>query len=196
MFQIGKTLVSEEILEKDFVCNISACKGECCIAGDAGAPVLDEEIEKLKEVYPKVKHLLRPEGIEAIEREGTYTTSPFGEHETTLVNHQECAFVTFDEKGVACCGIEQGYNMGLVDWKKPISCHLYPIRVQENSNFVSVNYNEWDICDDACTLGKELEIPVYKFLKNALILKFGEDWYNELELVAKEWKNQKKLGNL
>lgn len=191
MFQIGKTLVSEEILENDFVCNISACKGECCIAGDAGAPVLDEEIEKLNTVYPKIKHLLRPEGIAAIEEVGTYTTSDFGEHETTLVNNKECAFVTFDEKGTACCGIEQGYNKGLVDWKKPISCHLYPIRVQKLAKFTAVNYNQWDICDDACTLGKELQVPVYKFLKNALILKFGEDWYQELEVVAEEWKKLK-----
>jgi len=192
MFQIGKTIVSEEVLEKDFVCNISACKGECCVAGDAGAPVLDEEIKKLNEIYPKVKHLLRPEGVKAIEEQGTYTTSEFGEHETTLVNNKECAFVTFDENGITSCGIEQGYNKGLVDWKKPISCHLYPIRVQDYEEFSAVNYNTWDICDDACSLGKELQVPVYKFLKNALILKFGENWYLELEKVAKEWKRQKK----
>ncbi|MDO6736981.1 DUF3109 family protein [Wenyingzhuangia sp. 2_MG-2023] len=192
MFQIGKTIVSEEVIENDFVCNISACKGECCVAGDAGAPVLDEEIEKLNSVYPKIKHLLRPEGVKAIEEQGTYTTSPFGEHETTLVNDKECAFVTSDEKGITSCGIEQAYNKGLVDWKKPISCHLYPIRVQDYTEFAAVNYNKWDICDDACTLGKELQVPVYKFLKNALILKFGENWYMELEKVAEEWKKQKK----
>ncbi len=190
MFQIGKTIVSEEVVEKDFVCNISACKGECCVAGDAGAPVLDEEISKLNEVYPKIKHLLRKEGIEAIEEQGTYTTSEFGEHETTLVNNKECAFVTFDDNGITSCGIEQAYNKGLVDWKKPISCHLYPIRVQDYSEFSAVNYNTWDICDAACTLGKELKVPVYKFLKNALILKFGENWYLELEKVAEEWKKQ------
>lgn len=191
MFQIGNTIVSEEVLEKDFVCNISACKGECCVAGDAGAPVLNKEREKLNEVYPKIKHLLRPEGIAAIDKYGTYTTSESGEHETTLVNDKECAFVTFDEKGITSCGIEQGYNKGLVDWKKPISCHLYPIRVQDYDEFSAVNYNTWDICDDACTLGKELQVPVYKFLKNALILKFGENWYMELEKVAEEWKKNK-----
>ncbi len=191
MFQIGKTIVSEEVLQKDFVCNISACKGECCVAGDAGAPVLEEEIVKLNNVYPKIKHLLRPEGIAAIEQQGTYTTNDFGEHETTLVNDKECAFVTFDSNGVTSCGIEQAYNQGLVDWKKPISCHLYPIRVQDYSEFSAVNYNQWDICDDACVLGKELQVPVYKFLKNALILKFGENWYLELERVAEEWRKQK-----
>ena len=191
MFQIGKTLVSEEVLQKQFVCNISKCKGECCIAGDAGAPVADDELDKLDEVYPKVKHLLRKEGVEAIEKEGTYSTTPFGEHETTLVNNAECAFVIFDDNNVAKCAIEEGYNEGLVDWKKPISCHLYPIRIQEYSEFSAVNYDQWDICDDACVLGEELGVPVYQFLKNALINKFGKDWYQELELVAKEWDKKK-----
>lgn len=192
MFQVGKTIVSEEILEKDFLCNISACKGECCIAGDAGAPVLEEEIKKLNEVYPKIKHLLRAEGVKAIKEQGTYTTSEFGEHETALVNGKECAFVTFNDQGITSCGIEQAYNQGLINWKKPISCHLYPIRVQDYEEFSAVNYNQWSICDDACTLGKELKVPVYKFLKNALILKFGENWYMELEKIAEEWKKQKK----
>lgn len=192
MFQIGKTIVSEEVLEKDFVCNISACKGECCVSGDAGAPVLEEETKNLNEVYPKIKHLLRPEGISAIEEQGTFTISEYGERETTLVNGKECAFVTFDHKGISSCGIEQAYNQGLVDWKKPISCHLYPIRVQDYAEFSAVNYNTWDICDDACVLGKELQVPVYKFLKNALILKFGNNWYLELEKVAEEWKKRQK----
>lgn len=189
MFQIGNTLVSEEVLQKDFVCNINACKGECCVAGDAGAPVLAAEITNLNAVYPKIKHLLRPEGIEAIEKYGTYTTNDFGEHETTLVNHSECAFVIYENE-IATCAIEKAYNEKLVDWKKPISCHLYPIRVKEYSEFSAVNYHHWHICDDACLLGETLKVPVYKFLKNALINKFGEDWYRELELVAKEWKKQ------
>ncbi|MGY5353017.1 DUF3109 family protein [Wenyingzhuangia sp. IMCC45533] len=191
MFQIGKTIVSEDVLQKDFVCNISACKGECCVAGDAGAPVLEEEIDKLNEVYPKIKHTLRARGVEEIEKHGTYSTNEFGEHETTLVNDKECAFVTFDKNGITSCGIEQAYNKGIIDWKKPISCHLYPVRVQDYSEFAAVNYHHWDICDDACTLGNELKVPVYKFLKNALILRFGENWYMELEKVAEEWKKQK-----
>lgn len=186
MFQLGKTIISEDILEKDFVCNLSKCKGACCVKGEAGAPLEKEEVEILKEVYPKVKHLLRAEGIQAIEKQGTSIVSDFGELETPLVNDEECAYVIFDEHNIAKCGIEEGYNQNLVDWKKPISCHLYPIRVKDYSEFAAVNYHKWDICDDACTLGKELQMPVYKFTKDALIRKFGEDWYIELEKVAKE----------
>jgi len=191
MIQIGKTLVSEDVLEKEFVCNISACKGECCVAGDAGAPVLESEITQLNEVYPKIKHLLRKEGVEAIEKQGTYTTSEFGDHETTLVNNKECAFVLFDDKGITSCGIEKAYNDGLVSFKKPISCHLYPVRIQDYAEFSAVNYSSWDICDDACTLGKTLQVPVYKFLKEALINRFGKHWYTELEKVAVEWSKTK-----
>ena len=104
--------------------------------------------------------------------------------ETPLVNGAECAYVTFDDKGTALCGIEEAYNKGVVDWKKPISCHLYPIRVKDYNEFSAVNYHKWQICDDACTLGKELQVPVYKFVKEALIRKFGESWYKELEEIA------------
>lgn len=188
MFQIGNTVVSEEIIENDFVCNLSACKGQCCVDGDAGAPLLEEETQVLEQIYPTIKSYLRPEGIAAIEAQGAWVVGEDGEYETPLVNGSECAYVIFDED-TALCGIEQAYNEGKLDYKKPISCHLYPIRIKEYSQFSAVNYHRWYICDDACTLGKELEVPVYKFLKAPLIRKFGEDWYNELELVAKEWKN-------
>ncbi len=186
MFQLGKTIVSEDIIEKDFVCNLSACKGVCCVAGEAGAPLDKEETKILEEIYPKVKPFLRKEGIDAIEKQGTWVTSDFGELETPLIDGEACAYVTFDEKNTAMCGIEHAYNKGLVDWKKPISCHLYPVRVKDYSEFAAVNYHKWDICDDACTLGKELQVPVYKFLKEALIRKFGENWYLELEKTAEK----------
>lgn len=188
MFQLRKTIVSEDIIEKDFVCNLSACKGVCCVAGEAGAPLDKEETKILEEIYPKVKPFLREEGIEVIEKEGAWVTSDFGELETPLVNDKECAYVIFDEKNTALCGIEEAYNKGVIDWKKPISCHLYPIRVKEYSQFSAVNYNKWDICDDACALGKELQVPVYKFVKEALIRKFGQPWYEELEKVAEKHK--------
>lgn len=186
MFQLRKTIVSEDLLEKDFVCNLSACKGACCIDGEAGAPLNKEETKKLEEIYPKVKPFLRKEGIDAIEEQGVWITSDFGELETPLVNHKECAYVIFDDKETALCGIEEAYNKGVIDWKKPISCHLYPVRIKEYSEFAAVNYNKWDICDDACVLGKELQVPVYRFVKEALIRKFGEAWYSDLEKVAKE----------
>lgn len=187
MFQLQKTIVSEEILEKEFVCNLSACKGACCVDGDAGAPLDEEETRILAEIYPKVKPFLRPEGIQAIEKQGTHVVSDFGELETPLIDGKDCAYVIFDGK-TALCGIEQAYNQGLVDWKKPVSCHLYPIRVKEYSDFAAVNYHKWHICDDACSLGKELEVPVYKFVKEALVRKFGQQWFDELEKAAQELK--------
>lgn len=186
MFQLGKTIVSENIIDKDFVCNLSACKGACCIDGDAGAPLEKEEAKILEDIYPKVKSFLRQEGIDVIEKEGTWITSDFGELETPLINGADCAYVIFDENNTALCAIEEAYNQGIVDWKKPVSCHLYPIRVRDYSEFSAVNYHKWEICDDACSLGKELQVPVYKFVKQALVRKFGEDWYVELEKVAEK----------
>jgi len=187
MFQLGKTIVSEEILERDFVCNLSACKGNCCIDGDAGAPLSSDETKIMEEIYPKVKPYLRPEGIAAIEAQGTWVKGEDGDFETTLIEGKDCAYVIFDG-ATALCGIEQAYNEGIVSWKKPVSCHLYPIRVKDFSEFTAVNYDKWDICNDACTLGKELQVPVYKFVKEALVRKFGEDWYLELEKVALDLK--------
>lgn len=188
MFQIGKTIVSEEIIEKDFLCNLSACKGACCIDGDAGAPLDKEEIKILEDIYPKVKPFLRQKGIAAIETQGAYITTDFGDFETPLIDGADCAYVIFDNKGTALCAIEEAYNQGEVTWKKPVSCHLYPIRIKDFTEFSAVNYDRWEICDDACTLGKELGVPVYKFVKEALIRKFGEDWYMELEKVAEAYK--------
>ncbi len=188
MFQLGKTLVSEDIIEKDFVCNLSACKGACCVDGEAGAPVTEEERDILEGIYTKVKPFLRPEGADAIEKQGVYVQGVDGDWETPLIDGADCAYVIFDERQTAMCGIEEAYNQGVIDWKKPISCHLYPVRVQEYSEFSAVNYHHWQICDDACTLGKELQVPVYKFIKEALVRKFGEDWYAELEKVALELK--------
>ncbi|MEP0263180.1 DUF3109 family protein [Dokdonia sp.] len=186
MFQLKNTIVSEQIIEKDFVCNLNACKGECCVAGEAGAPLEEEEVQIIERIYEDVKPFLRPEGIAAIEEQGTSIKTDLGELETTLVHGAECAYVAFNDKGFASCGIEDAYNAGKVDFRKPISCHLYPVRVQKYSSFSAVNYHKWPICDDACTLGKELQVPVYKFVKEALTRKFGEAWYQELEKAAIE----------
>ena len=184
MFQLGKTIVSEDIIEKDFVCNLSACKGACCVEGEAGAPLGKEEIAVLNEMYPKVKPFLRPEGIHAIEAQGTHIATEMGELETPLVDGAECAYAVFRANGTAGCGMEDAYNAGKTTFKKPISCHLYPVRVQEYSEFAAVNYHKWPICDDACVLGNELKVPVFKFVKEALIRKFGKSWYDKLEEVA------------
>ena len=187
MFQLNKTIVSEEILEKEFVCNLSACLGACCVDGDAGAPLDEEETKILAEIYPKIKSYLRPEGIKAIKEQGTHIVSEFGELETPLIEGKDCAYVIFDGK-TALCGIEQAYNEGIVTWKKPVSCHLYPIRVKEYSDFSAVNYHKWHICSDACALGAELGVPVYQFVKEALVRKFGQQWFDELDKVAQEMK--------
>lgn len=185
MFQLKKTIVSEEILQREFVCNLSACKGACCVDGEAGAPLEDKELELLKKGFESVKGFLRKEGLEAIEKQGLYTTNELGEHETPLIAGKDCAYVIYDEKGKALCGIEEAHNQGAIDFKKPISCHLYPVRIRQYSEFAAVNYHQWEICDEACVLGKELQVPIYVFVKEALIRKFGEEWYGELEEIAK-----------
>ena len=184
MIQIAETLVSEDLLKKKFVCELSACKGECCIAGDSGAPLDEDELPRLEEVYEKVKPYMTAEGIKAIEEQGLYLKDGHGDLVTPLVDgHKECAFVYF-ENSIAKCSIEKAYLNGEVSWKKPISCHLYPVRLKKmRTGVIAVNYEKWDVCAAACTNGKALDVKVYRFLKEPLIRKFGEQWYSELEEV-------------
>ena len=134
---------------------------------------------------------LRKKGLEAIDRNGPYTTNKDGEHETTLINGEDCAYVIYDKNNVALCGIEEAYNQGEITFKKPVSCHLYPIRIRQYSEFAAVNYDRWEICDDACSLGKEMKIPVYKFVKQALVRKFGQTWYDKLDKIGLEREGKK-----
>ena len=186
MFQIGKTIISEDIIENDFVCNLTACKGMCCVAGCAGAPLEEEETKILEAIYPKIKPFLSEKGIQAIATQGTAVKGADGEWETPLVNNAECAYAVFDKNNVAKCGIEEACTQGAVAWKKPVSCHLYPVRVQQYASFAAVNYHKWEICNDACALGKSLRVPVYKFVKEALIRKFGAHWDKKLEKTAEK----------
>lgn len=190
MIQIDDKLISEDLFSEEFVCNLAKCKGICCVEGDAGAPLDEDETKILDEIYPKIKSYLRPEGIQAIEEQGTYTLDFEGDLVTPLVNNAECAYVIFDEKGYTKCAIEKAYEDGVINWQKPISCHLYPIRITEYSNFSAINYHEWDICSDACTLGKELGVKVYQFLKKPLIRKYGEEFYQTLSEAAEEWEKE------
>ena len=191
MFLHRKTIISEDILDNAFVCDLVKCKGECCVAGEAGAPVAKDERLILDEIFPKIKPYLRKEGIEAIEKQGTYTTNPIGEFETTLVDGKECAYAIFDDSGTALCAIEAAFKDGVVDFYKPISCHLYPIRIHEYKTATAINYHSWPICNDACILGEKLKIPTYQFVKDALIRKFGKSWYNELDEIAQEYFTNK-----
>ena len=186
MLSIENTLISDSIISEDFVCNISKCKGECCVAGEAGAPLEKDEVRFLEQNYSKIKPYLNKKGIAAIESQGVYVKGFDGDYETTLVKGKECAYTVFSDTGVASCGIEKAHNNGVIDFQKPISCHLYPVRTQAYDEMTAVNYHSWSICSDACDFGKALKIPVYQFVKTALIRKFGKDWYNALEQNAKK----------
>lgn len=186
MIEVGDILVHRDLIENDFVCNLTKCKGACCVQGDAGAPLTEEEIKILPTIYDKVKPYLTEKGIRAIEEQGTHVLDWEDEWSTTCVDkNKECAYVTW-ENGITKCGIEKAYENGDISWKKPISCHLYPIRVTKYPDFEVLNYDRWSICSDACTFGKELQIPVYKFLKDPLIRAYGEEWYNDLENQVNE----------
>ena len=191
MIAVQEALVSEDLLEKEFVCDLSKCKGACCVEGDAGAPLEDDEVKILADIYEDVKPYLRKEGLRAIEEQGTSIQDPYdGEWVTPLVNGGECAYVIFDERGITKCGIEKAWEQGAVSWRKPVSCHLYPIRITRYPSYEAVNYHKWQICNPACDLGKELKVPVYKFVKDALIRKYGPEWYSELDEVAGYWSRK------
>ena len=182
MLQIDNAIVSFDVLEKKFECDLSKCKGACCILGDSGAPVDEAEAELLDKLYNKVKPYLRKEGIEAIDKQGTWTIDDDGDMVTPLIDGKECAYVVF-ENDVALCGIEKAYFDKKIKFRKPISCHLYPIRTKKYSSFEAVNYNQWDICRDARDLGIINNTPLFVFLKDSLIRKFGKKWYNELTIA-------------
>lgn len=190
MIEIDNKLVSEELLENKFVCDLNACKGACCVEGDAGAPVSKEEITLIEKNLSNIKPYMRKEGIEAIEKNGISYKDIDGQMVTTLVNQKECAFVYFDNQGITKCAIEKANRENKSDFLKPISCHMYPIRVKELKYYDALNYDRWDICSPACSCGNELDVPVYKFLKTPLIRKYGEDFYNKLEFVANEYLKQ------
>ena len=177
MIEIEGKIVSADLLRDKFACDLSQCKGACCIVGDAGAPLEIEEVDILEEEYENYKPYMKPEGIEAIENDDVYDYDEKGALVTRLINNEECAFVYFHENGTALCAIEKAYLEGKIDFWKPISCHLYPIRLEEKNGFIYVNYHEWSVCVPAKRKGEKEGIPLYKFLKGPMIRRFGEDWY-------------------
>jgi len=185
MLQIENTLISDDVIEKKFVCNLKACKGICCVEGDSGAPLEDEERIFLDKEIETIKAFLREEGIKAIEENGLYYIDSEHDYVTTLVNGKECAYAVFEENGTASCGIEKAWFAGKSSFRKPLSCWLYPVRTKKIQNLTAVNYDVWDICKSAVIQGEKLGVPVYKFLKEPLTKKFGKDWYEQLEYYAK-----------
>ena len=185
MFVIGdNTLVSLDVLEKEFCCDLDKCRGCCCIEGDAGAPLTAEEEQKIQEILPVLLPEMTKEAKEVVEKQGIAYNDPSGERVTSIVNDKDCIFARTDHKGWTYCLIEK------CQLAKPISCHLYPIRLTKVGELTGVEYHRWDICHCARQLGKKLHIPLYKFLREPLIRRFGEEWYAELELTATEWKKQ------
>ena len=188
MIAIGNKLVSDEIIEEQFVCDLNKCKGGCCVDGDAGAPLNKDELEKLQGVYEAVLPYLAAESKQELERQGLYVYDKEFGWVTPTINSKVCVYGITDKNGIVKCGIEQAYNDGKINWKKPISCHLYPVRVKlsRNKQTEFVNYEpREDLCKAACTLGKKLKVPVDVFLKEALIRKYGLEFYKALEATAK-----------
>jgi hypothetical protein len=186
MIELEDKLLEKELFSKQFVCNLSACKGACCVEGDAGAPLEKEEKKLIEDNLEAIFPYMREKGINKVKKDGVSYKDIDGEEVTSLINDKECAFVFFDEKNTAKCAIEKSYREGNIDFIKPISCHLYPIRVKKLKYYDALQYNRWDICSPACSLGEELAVPVFKFLKEPLIRKYGEDFYSKLEIINKE----------
>lgn len=183
MLQIDNAVISFDILQKKFACDLKKCKGACCIHGDSGAPLEDEEAALLKIIFPVVKPFMRPEGINAVNEQGAYVIDSDNDKVTPLVNGDECAFVIF-ENGIAKCAIEKAYEAKVIDFKKPVSCHLYPIRITKYSTFEALNYHKWDICKHAVTNGKKENTPIYIYLQEPLTRKYGKEWYEQLKIAS------------
>ena len=185
MIKIRNTLISQDILEKNFCCDLSKCHGACCIKGDAGAPLQEEETKLLPKIIHKIKPYLSQKGIDSIEQQGTHVIDDENETVTPLIEGKECAYVIF-ENNIARCGIEKAYFDGAVKFRKPISCYLYPVRIKKYEQFIAVNYDQWDICKPAREKGEEIKLPVYVFVKDALRERFGKEWYKMLQAASEK----------
>lgn len=190
MIVIEDTIVSEDLLDNYFVCNLSKCKGACCIEGDQGAPLLEEELGMIQKNLDHISDYLPAEQQERITKRGFSKVYPDGELGTQLMDDGACVFVVRDN-GILSCGIEKAFKEGKTDFHKPISCHLYPVRIKKYKEFSSVNYDRWSICSPACTLGNELEVPLYLFVEEALVRRFGKEWMNALKATAEHLAEEK-----
>jgi hypothetical protein len=188
MLQILDTLIGDEVLEEYFCCDLSACRGFCCVEGDSGAPVEEAEIAELQAVLPLIESDLSPEAQILIKEQGMVYRDREGEFVTSIVAGRDCVFTCYDANGICRCAIEKAFREGKTVFRKPTSCHLYPVRVMNYQRFRAVNYHRWEVCQAARALGKKENIRVYQFLKEPLIRKFGAEWYDYLCQAAHEWK--------
>ncbi|MGC6415463.1 MAG: DUF3109 family protein [Bacteroidia bacterium] len=193
MIIVGDAIVSEDVIERKFICQLDKCKGECCIQGDAGAPLLHDELELIEGLIDKVRPYMSKKGLTLLEETGFYTRDSEKDLVTTCGNDGACVFVNIESDGTAKCSIEKAFEDGKIDFKKPISCHLYPIRAKRYGKYTALNYQDWDICGAACQAGNMMNIPVYQFLKEPLIRKMGPEWYSEFERVAEDWDDHKSV---
>jgi len=185
--EVGPHLVSTQLFEKQFVCDLNSCKGACCIQGNSGAPLTFEEIHLLEESMDSLRPFMSNEGIEAIEKGGVFYMDQENEPVTTLINGGMCAFAIVDEQGVAKCAVECASVKNKISFEKPISCHLYPIRIKKFHEKKALVFDSWDICAPACSCGEKMKMPVYKFLKSAIIREFGTEFYDQLLFTAAQW---------
>lgn len=190
MIEIDGKVVSSEIFSRRFVCDVGRCKGTCCYDGDSGAPLEEQELERLVEVFPAVKPYLSDLEREEIERQGLWVTDADGDLVTPIIGGRECVYSNRESDGAWTCAIEKAYRDGKTNWRKPISCHLYPIRVSKRPKFEALNFHEWEVCKPALALGEKLGTPVYKFLRDPIVAKYGEAFYRELENVERELRQQ------
>ena len=195
MFIIGNnTLVSLDVLEKEFCCDLDSCRGCCCIEGDAGCPVTEEELQIIQDMLPDLLPQMTPEARKVVQEQGLSYLDPSGERVLSIVNGKDCVFARTDHNGWCYCLIEKKAKSQELkansQFIKPISCHLYPIRLTQVGEYTGVEYHRWDICHCARVKGKKLHLPLYQFLKEPLIRRFGQEWYDELCLTAEEWHKQ------
>ena len=190
MVQIQDTIVSFDVITKEFCCDLKKCKGACCIEGDAGAPVTADEIAEIEQLLPVIRQDLSEQALKVIDAQGVAYPDPEGELVTSIVNGKDCVFTVYGEDGCCYCAIEKAWREGKCSFMKPVSCHLYPIRVKRLGQFWGLNYDRWDVCQAAAIKGHREGIPVYRYLKEPLIRRFGQAWYDELELTVSEMKRQ------
>jgi len=192
MIEIGRTILSRDIFEKKSVCDLLKCKGACCVEGDSGAPLTPEEAQIIEKEYHHFRDYLPEAHQEEIRKQGHSVIDQDNDLVTPLVNNRQCAYTYYDDRGIIKCGIERAYNEGKISFRKPVSCHLFPIRITEYKRFDALNYEELDICKPGKECGKSLQVPLYKFLKEPLIRKYGEEWYADVERTAEYLDNNKK----